>query len=208
MSEANDRISNIVKEKLRSQDIIIETLKPGCLAFRVSPDLLFPTIKAILAVDEDATLSTISGVDLDDRIELLYHLRALGTIATVRCEMPSEKPSIPSITTFLPGANFHERETADFFGVKFVNHPDSQRLVVPEAWPENLYPLRKKAEIPSTDTRFENISQSVTTGSNETSTMTIIIGPQHPALLEPERFDVEVDGETVVKVRPRIGYAH
>jgi Ni,Fe-hydrogenase III large subunit/NADH:ubiquinone oxidoreductase subunit C len=208
MSEANDRILNIVKEKLRSQDVHIETLKPGCLAFRISPDLLFPTIKAILAVDEDATLSTISGVDLDDRIELLYHLRVLGTIATVRCEIPSKKPSIPSITTFLPGANFHERETADFFGVKFENHPDSQRLVVPEAWPENLFPLLKKAEIPSTDTKFENISQNPIAGLTQTSTMTIVIGPQHPALLEPERFDVEVDGETVVKVRPRIGYAH
>ena len=35
-----------------------------------------------------------------------------------------------------------------------------------------------------------------------------MIGPQHPALLEPERFDVEIDGETVTRVKPRIGYAH
>ena len=36
----------------------------------------------------------------------------------------------------------------------------------------------------------------------------IIIGPQHPALLEPEKFAVTVDGETVTKVEPRIGYVH
>jgi NADH-quinone oxidoreductase subunit D len=36
----------------------------------------------------------------------------------------------------------------------------------------------------------------------------IIIGPQHPALLEPEKFSVTVDGETVTRVDPRIGYVH
>jgi len=40
------------------------------------------------------------------------------------------------------------------------------------------------------------------------STVKVPFGPQHPALKEPEYFLFEVDGETVVDVKPRIGYAH
>ncbi len=40
------------------------------------------------------------------------------------------------------------------------------------------------------------------------SKATIPIGPQHPALHEPENFMIEVDGERIVKVTPRIGYVH
>ncbi len=40
------------------------------------------------------------------------------------------------------------------------------------------------------------------------TTMTIPIGPQHPALKEPENFTLTVDGELVVDVAPRIGYVH
>ncbi len=36
----------------------------------------------------------------------------------------------------------------------------------------------------------------------------IPVGPQHPALHEPENFVIEVEGETVVDVKPRIGYVH
>lgn len=40
------------------------------------------------------------------------------------------------------------------------------------------------------------------------SVIRIIIGPQHPALKEPERFVLEVEGEQVVRATPRIGYVH
>jgi len=40
------------------------------------------------------------------------------------------------------------------------------------------------------------------------STFQIIVGPQHPALKEPESFRFTVDGESVVKAEVRIGYAH
>ncbi|MCK4424664.1 NADH dehydrogenase subunit, partial [Candidatus Bathyarchaeota archaeon] len=39
-------------------------------------------------------------------------------------------------------------------------------------------------------------------------TVKVPFGPQHPALKEPEFFLFEVDGETVVDVKPRIGYVH
>ena len=209
MSNANDRILSIVTSNLGEDNIVVESLKPNTLAFRIKPKQLIKTIETMLTIDDATTLSAISCVDLDDRFEILYHLRTLGTIATARCEIPSKKPKIHSITSLIPGANFHERETADFFGVKFEGHPYPERLMVPEAWPQNLFPLRKNAENPSPDTRFSKVSaEPEVTGNRGVVTTKIVIGPQHPALLEPERFLVDVDGETVTKVTPRIGYCH
>ncbi|MFW9834018.1 MAG: NADH-quinone oxidoreductase subunit C [Candidatus Thorarchaeota archaeon] len=209
MSDVNDRILSIVTSNLGEDNIVVESLKPNTLAFRINPKQLTKTIEAMLTIDDDTTLSAISCVDLDDKFEMLYHLRTLGTIATVRCEIPSKNPKIPSITTIIPGANFHERETADLFGVKFKGHPNPEKLIIPEAWPTNLFPLRKNAENPSAETRFSEVSaEPEVTSNREVVTTKIVIGPQHPALLEPERFLVDVDGETVTRVTPRIGYAH
>ena len=209
MSDVADRIVSAVKQNIPQDEIHIETLKPDTLAFRTSADMAIPTIKAILTTSDDATLSTISSVDLTDTFELLYHLRTLGTIVTVRCEIPSTDPKIKSITPFIPGANFAEREAADFLGIVFKKHPNPSRLMVPDAWPKDLHPLRKNAEMPTPDTVFEDTSvQETSVDSNGTIKMKIVIGPQHPALLEPERFTIDVDGETVTKVVPRIGYCH
>ncbi|RLF10528.1 MAG: NADH dehydrogenase subunit, partial [Thermoprotei archaeon] len=40
------------------------------------------------------------------------------------------------------------------------------------------------------------------------SCIDLVVGPQHPALHEPERFVFKVEGERVVDVEPRIGYVH
>jgi Ni,Fe-hydrogenase III large subunit/NADH:ubiquinone oxidoreductase subunit C len=209
MSDVNDRIRSIVTSNLGEDKIEFESLKPNTLAFRINPRQLIKTIETMLTIDDATTLSAISCVDLDDKFEILYHLRTLGTIATVRCKIPSKNPKIPSITNIIPGANFHERETADLFGVKFKGHPYPEKLIIPEAWPANLYPLRKNAKNPTADTRFSEVSVEPEMTSNRGIVTTkIVIGPQHPALLEPERFLVDVDGETVTRVTPRIGYAH
>jgi Ni,Fe-hydrogenase III large subunit/Ni,Fe-hydrogenase III component G len=209
VSDAEDRIVAVVNETFKEDEVQAETLKPGRPSFRIAPELLPRVIKALLASDEEATLSAISCVDLDDKIDFLYHIRLLGRIATFRFAVSSSTPEVASITDLIPGAEFHEAENADFFGVNFTGNPHHERLVVPDAWPPKVYPLLKKAELPSTDERFEDTSEG--TADTETRgivTTKIIIGPQHPALLEPERFLVDVDGETVSRVRLRIGYCH
>ena len=140
MSDVNNRILSVVKQTIPQNELQIDTLKPDTLSIRTRPGMVIPTIKAILTTSDEATLSTISSVDLNDRFELLYHLRTLGTIATVRCEIPSKDPRITSITPFIPGANFAEREATDFLGIEFEEHPDPSRLMVPDAWPKDLYP--------------------------------------------------------------------
>ncbi|RLG90884.1 hydrogenase large subunit, partial [Candidatus Bathyarchaeota archaeon] len=55
-----------------------------------------------------------------------------------------EKPVVPTITDIIPGAVLYEREVHDLLGVAFEGHPDLSPLVLPEEWPERVYPLRKE----------------------------------------------------------------
>jgi formate hydrogenlyase subunit 5 len=167
-------------------------------------------LKILLETDKSAGICALTGLDLGEKIGLMYHIRTNGAIVTIRTEVPKENPRIPTITDLIPGANFHEREAADLFGVIFGGHPNPARLVLPDDWPENLYPLRKDAKIDDVTVKTEKSkSQAETVQPQSDGTLVnIIIGPQHPALLEPEKFSLKVDGEIVKQVEPRIGYVH
>jgi len=167
-------------------------------------------LRILLNEDENAGISAITGVDLGKTIELMYHIRTHGTIVTIRTEVPREDARIRSITDLVPGANFHEREVADLLGITFEGHPNPRRLILPESWPKNLFPLRKNAETANITNSLEDatVLDDDKQSSDEGTQISIIMGPQHPALIEPEKFSLKVDGEIVKKVEPRIGYVH
>ena len=88
----------------------------------------------------------ITGIDADDCFEVLYHYAndESGCFVTVKAFIRDrDKPAIESITPFVPGAEWIEREVHDILGIDFVNHPNLRRLILADDWPEGVYPLRK-----------------------------------------------------------------
>ena len=84
---------------------------------------------------------TISGVDVAEGIEVIYHMEHEGTVINLRTTLPKEKPEIDTITGIFPGANLFERELMEMLGVTVKNHPNPKRLFLAEQSPEN--PLRR-----------------------------------------------------------------
>ncbi|MCS7098221.1 MAG: NADH-quinone oxidoreductase subunit C [Candidatus Methanomethyliaceae archaeon] len=93
-------------------------------------------------------LSTITGIDTGKEMELLYHFAYNNSVAiTIKISIPREDLRVPTITDIVPGAIFYEQEVHDMFGIVFEGHPDLSPLILPEGWPEGIYPLRKEYTI-------------------------------------------------------------
>lgn len=112
------------------------------ISARVDPSKLKDVIKT-LKEKGFTHLSAITGLEVEDGIELLYHLSKGETILTLRTRIPSNNTVIQSIVDIIPGAALYEQEIYDLLGVKFEGQKEQKRLILPDDWPEDLYPLRR-----------------------------------------------------------------
>jgi len=71
---------------------------------------------------------------------LSSHEKHHNLIAKVKLD--KDNPEIETITDIWQGANWHERETMELFGIKFLNHPDPRPLLLYDDW-DYGYPMRK-----------------------------------------------------------------
>jgi NADH-quinone oxidoreductase subunit C len=109
-----------------------------CTFLRDDPELQF------------GLLSWVGGVDWlprDPRFEVVYHLLSVAHNCrfVLKVLVPESRPRVPTVTGVWPTANWHERETYDFFGVVFEGHPDLTRILLPDEW--QGWPLRKDSPL-------------------------------------------------------------
>ena len=69
----------------------------------------------------------------------------VGSIVTLKVRVPEDNPRVPTVCGVWPTANWHERETYDFYGIEFAGHPDLTRILLPEDWVG--WPLRKDSPL-------------------------------------------------------------
>lgn len=74
---------------------------------------------------------------------LLYHFCRGAAVVTLRVSLPYANPSIDSICDILSSATLYEREAAELLGVNFKGTPNTDHLILPDSWPNGVYPLRK-----------------------------------------------------------------
>jgi len=79
----------------------------------------------------------------NNNIETIYYLYSYETKTkiVVRVKLDRSKPEIETVCDIYRTAEWHERETAEMFGIKYVNHPDLRPLLTPDGL--EGYPLRK-----------------------------------------------------------------
>ncbi|MFB3788761.1 MAG: NADH-quinone oxidoreductase subunit C [bacterium] len=109
-----------------------------CQALRDHPDHRFDMISDLTAVDHLREMQ-----DVEPRFHVVYHLFSTKTKKRLRLKAPvwENRPEIDSVTPVWCGANWHERECYDLFGIVFKGHPDLRRILMPADW--EGHPLRK-----------------------------------------------------------------
>jgi len=95
--------------------------------------------------EKGCRFATTTGIDTRSGYEILYHfcVDKTGVIYSVRTVVPKDNPKIASLATFLPAANWIEREIWELLGVEFEGHPNLIRLLTAEDFPQGYCPLRR-----------------------------------------------------------------
>jgi NADH dehydrogenase I D subunit len=204
---------------LRTEDL----LAAGAL-LRDDPELRFDLLSDMTAQD----MFRYPGYDGAERFIAIYNLVATSRGERLRLRVPApggDAPSVPSVTSLWPGANWMEREAYDLMGVHFENHPDLRRILMPLDWPD--HPLRKERpkggeSVPFSmtweDEEFESFGRQIVEAKSVPQVppkemdanrhVILNVGPQHPSTHGVLRLIVELDGERVVAVYPDVGYLH
>lgn len=90
-------------------------------------------------------IEAVTGVDWleEGQLEVVYDYNHSGDPCriVIRTRLDRNAPEVPTISDIYPGANWHERETHDFFGIVFTDHPDLSPLLLPED--ADFHPLLK-----------------------------------------------------------------
>ena len=174
---------------------------------------LLPDIVEELYYHQGGWLASVAGNDerpLNGQFAVYYILSVEGehhdgsaepekAYVVVRAEIPPHRLEFPAVTPRVPAAVWYERELRDMFGLQPVGLVDERRLVLPDDWPDELYPLRKDAmdyrlrpEPTTDDETYEFIHVE---GEGITQ---IPLGPLHITSDEPGHFRLYVDGEDII----------
>ena len=175
-----------------------------------------PEIIEFLYYDRSGWMPVMVGNDersLRDCYALYYVLSMEETdtcVMQVRVEVDPKDLTFKSVSPRVPAAVWPEREVQDMFGLKAEGIIDNRNLVLPDDWPQGLYPLRKDTMDyryrPEPTTDVENYQFLKETGDRETTT--IPMGPMHITSDEPGHFRLYVDGETIVDADYRMFFIH
>jgi len=134
------------EEKPRGNGLLeTEYAKRGFhLDVQLNPDQV---VQAAEILDsEGMTIEAVTGVDwlADSQFEVVYDYSFTGGElfrVVVRARVDRQQPDIPTVSAVYGGANWHERETWDLFGINFVGHPQLERFLLPDDC--DYHPLRK-----------------------------------------------------------------
>ena len=215
-----------IKEKIAAMEPSAVWSDAGDGMFRVPVSSFRPLAEKLKNEEGFDFLRSLTGMDWgDEGLGCVYHLENTVTgenVVISTADADRDNARVPSVHDLWKGANFNEREAYDFFGIKFVGHPDLRRLFLRDDW--QGHPLRKDYDMALNPLNMENEGNEDEAPSYEMTPdggyilrrhplfedqeYVINIGPQHPATHGVLRFRVSLEGETIKKIDVHSGYIH
>jgi len=190
--------------------------RPSDLTVRLARGSDLPAAAAVLIGQHAMALATVVATDETGTPESDFKVRyifepagpgALDQFVTLLVSVDAAHPEVPSLTTVVPAANWHEREVRDLFGIVPVAHPDPRPLVVHDGWPPGLFPLRKAFD-GSRRVAVEPADEFPHLVAEGEGVFEIPVGPIHAGIIEPGHFRFTSVGETVLHLDARLFYTH
>jgi len=183
---------------------------PDTIHLTVDKDLIQPACR-YLQDDLGGRFLISAGIDRRARegclsVAHIFSRDKENQFICLRADVPENDAEVASITPWVAGANWSERECQDLMGVKAKGHPDPRRLIVADDWPEGVHPLRKDFPYDGKPESVKGAEMKFKEAPEGTST--VVIGPFYPVLEEPEQLRLFVDGERVVDCDYRGFYNH
>lgn len=137
-------------DRAAGEALLAARLDRGELTLEMAPEGIAAACRFLKEDQQFERLSTLTGVDrypTEPRFEVVYHLHSLARNLRLRLKvrLAGANPEVDSVTPVWRGANWYERETFDLFGIRFRNHPDLRRIMLPDDWVG--HPLRKDYQV-------------------------------------------------------------
>jgi NADH-quinone oxidoreductase subunit C/D len=181
-----------------------------------SKEFIVATLTHLKEKDHFDFLMDVCGVHYPTRekpFEVVYHLYSSKDGERLRIKVPlAEGEHIDSVIHVWKAADWFEREAYDMFGIIFDGHPNLRKILTHHQFVG--HPLRKDYEADrqqhcteSLPIHFDNEPGIPGNILNE-NCVPLNIGPSHPAMHGTLRVMAELDGETIVRAMPEIGYLH
>lgn len=175
-------------------------------ALTVTPDDLPDHAASLMA--QGFRIALVAGHDDGDRLRAVYLFAASGPDRRTELHVPlrRDEPRIPSLAGMSFPAGRFEREMRDLFGIVPTGHPLPRRLVRHFHWPKGWYPMLAGAGDPA---GFADVDGPFPfTAVAGPGVYEIPVGPVHAGMIGPGHFRFSVVGETVLKLKARLWFAH
>ncbi|MFZ6011953.1 MAG: NADH-quinone oxidoreductase subunit C [Bacteroidota bacterium] len=142
-----EQIFDIVKSSCRHGEAIADEtatpkgikvphadIKSVCLQLYGNSTTYFDMLSCLTGLDNGLHAGTM---------EVVYNLYSIpyDHHVMLRVILPRDNPEVDSVSSIWKTADWHEREAFDMYGIKFKDHPDLRRILMPADW--DGYPLRK-----------------------------------------------------------------
>ncbi|ASK78403.1 NADH-quinone oxidoreductase subunit C/D [Paraphotobacterium marinum] len=190
-----------------------ENFHNALLFLKKNEHINFDTLLDMSLIDESERSSTCN-------FTLFVHLLSIKDNTFISLRTTITKDSEPdTLSNIWPSANWYEREIYDMFGIKFNNHPNMKRILLPEYW--EGHPLLKTEEGRATERPepcgfdpdslkkvLEGYHSDKVVDERDDGKTLVNIGPNHPGTDGVIRLMVKLKGETITELDQEIGYHH
>jgi len=210
LTDTKTTISYDLQRRLRSPYLRVDEIREDMI---ITSAPIQDFVPAVSFIHDRLGGRFITSVGADTRpltgmyqVTQLFALDEDKAFLVLNVEIDPSQASIPSVVDIIPGVAWAEREVRDMIGVEPLGHPDPRRLVLPDDWPNDVYPLRKDFKVDERPPAAPENKVRINIPPKDASVLPI--GPFFPTLEEPVFINLFVHGEEIVGMDYRGFYGH